>query len=207
MIVVVLIEERHGRERWHWFPHRRDDEDWDDRKPGGCTHGIPPEVPARLDPRPVAAALRPILAGAPAAGGTVAVGSRSAVVWVDGGHEVVAHLDSLTARVLDGALFFSLDLESDQTGRAPVLVRFAVPTGTDDAGLVVATDEVAGGHPVLAARWGAAVQDAVWSGLLTLAQEHAAASGQVPAGISAVAGSLRLHLEAPVNLAAPGAGT
>ena len=203
VMVVVLIEEEHGRLKWDSLHHRHDGGDWDDRSPGGCTHGIPPEVPAKLDPRPLATALRPILAGTPADVSTAAVGTPSTVIWVDGGHEVVAHLDSLTARVLDGAVIFWMDLESDQTGRAPVLVRFAVPGGTDDAGLVVATDEVAGGHPLLAARWGAAVQDAAWSALLTLAQEHASASGQAPAGISAVAGALRLHLEAPVNLTAP----
>lgn len=200
MIVIVLIEEGHGREHWHWFHHGREGDDWDDRSPGGCTHGVPTDVPARLDPRPLATALRPILAGPAADGSSAPVGAASAVVWVDGGHEVVAHLDSLAVRVLDGAVVFSMDLESDQTGRAPVVVRFSVPSGVDDAGLVAATDEVAGGHPALAARWGTAVQDAVWSGLLTLAGEHATASGQAPVGISAVAGSLRLHLEAPVNL-------
>jgi len=94
----------------------------------------------------------------------------------------------------------SLDLEDDQTGRAPVVVRFAVSTANDEAGLIAATDEVAGGNPAFAARWGRAVQNAMWAALLGLAQEHATAHGQAPQGISAVAGAVRLHLEAPIDL-------
>jgi hypothetical protein len=200
MIAVVIVEEEHGREHWHWFGRHRRDDDWDDRSPGGCTHGLPPDVPANLDPRPLVGAMAPLLAGAPADGTTTPAGSPAAVVWVDGGDEAVAHLDSLTARILDGAVVMSLDLETDQTGRAPVVARFAVAGAQDTAGLVAATDEVAGGHPVLAARWGAAVQNAMWAALLGLAGEHAAANGLSPAGISAVAGAVRLHLEAPVDL-------
>ena len=128
------------------------------------------------------------------------------VIWVDGGDEIVAHLDSLTIRLLDGTVVMSLDLEDDATGRAPVVVRFAVSSANDAAGLVAATDEVAGGNPVFAARWGQAVQNAAWAALLGLAQEHATAHGRAPQGISAVGGALRLHLETPVDLTAPAAG-
>ncbi|MGH9056263.1 MAG: hypothetical protein ACRDYY_10460 [Acidimicrobiales bacterium] len=220
MIVVVLVEEDHARQHWrgpwHGLGHREGDHDWDDRSPGGCTHGIPPDVPATLDPRPLVTALTPILAGRPADGSTPApiAAAKAAVlnkvVWVDAGDEIVAHLDSLTVKILDGAIVMSLDLEDDATGRAPVVVRFAVSSATDQAGLIAATDEVAGGNPTFAARWGKSVQDAAWGALLGLAQEHAAAHAQAPQGISAVAGALRLHLEAPVDLtqasAAAGSG-
>jgi hypothetical protein len=199
---VVLVEAEHAAEHWHWYWRRHHDDDWDDRSPGGCTHGIAPDVRARLDPRPLATALTPILAGSPADGSVPdeAAAPPRAVVWVNGGDEVVAHLDSLIIKILDGAVVMSLDLEDDLTGRAPVVVRFAVAGAQDDAGLLVATDEVAGGNPAFAARWGASVQNAGWASLLGLAREHAAARGQAPAGISAVAGALRLHLEAPIDL-------
>jgi hypothetical protein len=201
MIVVVVVEEGHGQSHWPWFRHRHDDHDWDQRSPGGPTHGIPPDVAASLAPKALAKSLAPLLQGAAANGSDVPVGSPKAVVWVDGSNEVLAHLDSLSIRVLAGAVVVSIDLESDQTGRAPVVVRFALAGASDTAGLIAATDEIAGGHPVLAARWGGAVQNAAWAALLALASQHATALGQAPAGVSAVPGSLRLHLAAPVDLA------
>jgi hypothetical protein len=213
VICVVVVEAEHAVQHWRWrliedlYHHFEDhDHDWDDRSPGGCTHGIPPDVPATLDPRPLATALTPILAGRAADGSTptpadaTPAAAPKTVIWVDGGDEIVAHLDSLSAKILDGAVVMSLDLEDDTTGRGPVVVRFAVSSATDDAGLIAATDEVAGGHPAFAARWGPAVQNAAWAALLGLAQEHATARGQAPQGISAVAGAVRLHLEAPVDL-------
>jgi len=213
VICVVVVEAEHAVQHWRWrliedlYHHFEDhDDDWDDRSPGGCTHGIPPDVPATLDPRPLATALTPILAGRAADGFTptrsvtTLAAVPKTVVWVDGGDEIVAHLDSLSAKILDGAVVMSLDLEDDTTGRAPVVVRFAVSSATDDGDLIAATDEVAGGHPAFAARWGPAVQNAAWAALLGLAQEHATARGRAPQGISAVAGAVRLHLEAPVDL-------
>jgi hypothetical protein len=152
-------------------------------------------------------ALAPILAGAAADGSSgtgtpAATTTAEAVVWVDGGSEVVEHLDSLATRILDGAVLASIDLESDQTGKAAVIVRFSVPGPGESAGLVAATDEVEGGHPVLAAQWGDAVQDAVWAALLHLTQARATARGEAPTGISAVAGALRLHVAAPVHITA-----
>jgi hypothetical protein len=207
VICVVLIDVEHAATHWRWEWLERIHEhgdDWDDRRPGGCTHGVPPDVPATLDPRPLATALAPILAGKPADGTAPVTNTGqapAAVVWVDGGDEVVAHLDSMTVKILDGAVIAAIDLEDDVHGRAPVVVRFAV-SGANDAvaGLIAATDEVPGGHPAFAARWGTAVQNAAWAALLGLAHEHAAAHNQAPAGISAVAGALRLHLEEPVDL-------
>ena len=213
MRCVVLVEAEHAvRHRWKWFEHLADrlEDDWDDRHPGGCCHGIPEGVPATLDPRPLAIALTPILAGTPADGSTSPAaggpagstgGATTAVVWVDGTDEIIAHLDSLTIKILDGAILASIDLE-DETGRYPVVVRFAVDSAQSggNAGLIAATDEVPGGHPPFAARWGDAVQNAAWAALLGLAQEHAGQTGHAPAGISAVAGAVRLHLETPVDL-------
>ena len=201
MIVVVVVEEEHGRAHWPWFGHRHDHDDWDHASPDGPTHGLPADATVRIAPNPLVKSLVPLLQGAAADGSDVAIGTPKAVVWVDGSSEVLAHLDSLAVRVLAGAVVLSIDLESDQTGRAPVVVRFALAGASEPAGLIAATDEVAGGHPVLAARWGGAVQNAAWAALLDLATRHASDLGQAPAGVSAVPGSLRVHLEAPLDLA------
>ena len=55
------------------------------------------------------------------------------------------------------------------------------------------TDEYPRGEGSLAARWGEAVQAALWSTLLGLAQDHASERGKAPSGISAATGVLTLH--------------
>ena len=115
------------------------------------------------------------------------------MVWVDHGDEVLAHLDSLAARVSGGRLLVSLDLETDQTGRTPLVVAFALGGANDPAGLVAVTEPFPRGNALLAARWGEAVQAAVWAGLLALAQDHAEERGSAPRGIAALEGSLQFH--------------
>jgi hypothetical protein len=203
MLVVIFSErgrngsdEDRGRDRDE--PEERDEEEEDERH----RRGIPDPIPSRFDPRPLAQALHPHLAGRPADGSAVPASTPSTIVWSSAGDEVIVHLDSLQVRILDGAVVASMDLESDQTGRAPVTVRFALAGQDPAAGLIATTDEVPGGHPVLAARWGTAVQEAVWASLLGLASDHAAQNGFAPHGLSAVHGALRLHMGSPFQLTA-----
>jgi hypothetical protein len=124
------------------------------------------------------------------------------VIWVDAGDEVLVHLDSVQARILEKLLLISIDLESDETGRTPLIVSFALGDATDPTGLVAATDEYPRGDGRLAARWGESVQAALWSTLLSLAQEHAVERGKAPVGMSATSGLLRLHAADPIRTAA-----
>jgi hypothetical protein len=114
------------------------------------------------------------------------------VIWIDGGDEVLVHLDSLRTTILDGMILVSLDLETDQTGRTPMVVSFAVGGTNDPAGLVAVTEEFPRGNGLLASRWGSAIQAAAWSSLLSLAAEHASERFSAPLGISAVKGALTL---------------
>ena len=154
----------------------------------------PPDV---LTEATLPAALVARLAGAPAAGadssGTTSTTATppTNVIWVEAGDEALVHLDSTRAKILDRLLLVSVDLETDQTGRATLVVSLAVGGDGDLAGLVATTDELPRGNGLLAARWGHILQDAVWSALLAIAQDLARAHGGVPIGISAVPGLLK----------------
>ena len=136
----------------------------------------------------------------PSSVGGVPSGPASRVVWVDGGDEALVHLDSLTTKIVGSTLVVSLDLETDQTGRAPVIVRFALGDGSDPAGLVAATDEVAGGHPLLVSRWGEAVTAAAWSALAGLGADHAGQRGGVAGHLTIDSGHLVLRARTPIML-------
>ena len=111
----------------------------------------------------------------------------------------MAHLDSIQVRILDRIVLISIDLESDQTGRTPLIVSFALGNASDRAGLVAVTDEYPRGDGSLASRWGESVQAALWTTLLGIAQDHAVERGKAPAGISASAGVLTLHAGPPLG--------
>jgi hypothetical protein len=154
-------------------------------------------VPDSIAGASLADLLRPRLtaATAPAAGATgapAATASPSSVVWVDGGDEVLVHLDSLTTQVVGSTALVSLDLETDQTGRTPLVVAFAM-SADGTAGLVAATDQLPRGNGVLAARWGAAVREAAWSALLALANDHASERSLAPRGLAIANGQLQLE--------------
>jgi hypothetical protein len=112
------------------------------------------------------------------------------VVWVDGEDEALVHLDSLTVRTVGTTLVMSIELETDETGRAPVIVRFAMGGPDDPGGLHVATDEVPHGPPALVSRWGQSVQAALWGSVVGLAMQHADQRGARLAAIGVERGSL-----------------
>jgi hypothetical protein len=169
-------------------------------------------IPSRLDEQSLPAYLGVRLQGAPSSVDVTALpagpssvagvpsGPLSRVVWVDGGDEALVHLDSLTTKIVGATLVVSVDLETDQTGRAPVTVRFALGDGSDPAGLIAATDEVAGGHPLLVSRWGEAVTAAAWSALVGLGVDHADQRGGVAGHLTIDSGHLVLRARTPVTL-------
>ena len=141
-------------------------------------------VPERLTPRDLSALIARRLA--------LAATDSKRVVWTDRGDEVLVHLDSVQVQIAGGALLIAVELETDQTGRQPLVVALALGGEKDRAGLIAATDALPRGHGALAARWGVALQDAVWTVLLELAQAHAAASGAVPRGFVLAPDALHL---------------
>jgi hypothetical protein len=169
-------------------------------------------IPSRLDEQSLPAYLGVRLQGTPSSADVTAVpagpssvagvpsGPPSRVVWVDGGDEALVYLDSLTTKIVGSTLVLSLDLETDQTGRAPVIVRFALGDASDPAGLIAATDEVAGGHPLLVSRWGEAVTAAAWSALVGLGADHASQRGGVAGHLTIDSGHLVLRARTPITL-------
>jgi hypothetical protein len=159
--------------------------------------GPPPfKVPDKLDETSLGSMLKVRLAGSPADGSRSAPSQSRQVVWIDGGDEVLVHLDSIQTRIADGMLLVSIDFESDQTKRTPLVISLALGNTDDPAGLVAATDLLPRGNGLLASRWGRAAQDAVWASLLELAADHAMERGLSPATIAAAAGNL--HFKAAV---------
>jgi len=121
------------------------------------------------------------------------------VVWVERGDEVLVHPESVKVAIAGGALLVSVDLETDQTGRQPLIVTLSLGADGDGAGLVAVTDALPRGNAVLAARWGAALQTAVWSALLALARQHAAERATFPRGLALTKEGLHLVAGPPVS--------
>jgi len=151
-----------------------------------------------LNERALAAAIAGRLGGDRAADGSLTAKAAAAaavteVIWVDRGDEVLVHLDSVRVEIADRLLLISVELETDQTGRTPLVVAYALGDATDPAGLVVVTDDLPRGNGVLASRWGKILQEAVWASILAAATDQAQRAGKVAVGLSATAGFLRLH--------------
>jgi hypothetical protein len=164
----------------------------------------PFKVSDTFDEKGLTSTLNLRLAGVPADGSAPTVGAApQKVIWVDHGDEVLVHLDSMQTRILDRTLLVSIDLETDQTGRTPLVVAFALGNTNDPAGLVAVTDELPRGNGVLASRWGRVVQDAIWASMLGLAGDHASERDAAPLAITLSPGSLHLHAAPAASVAAP----
>jgi hypothetical protein len=118
-------------------------------------------------------------------------GTSDAVVWVKNGDEAVVHLDSITVSLTLGVMSVSVDLETDQTGRAAQEVIIGLAHPAAPASLEAVTTEAPSGNVLLASRWGRTLQDAVWSAVLALADEQAGNGATV--GIAAGDGALVVH--------------
>ena len=172
----------------------------------------PLKYPPRYDEKLLGVELATRIAGRPADGSTAPVigpARATKVIWVDAGDEVLVHLDSLRVALRNRLIAVSIDLESDQTGRTPLVCTFALGDQADPAGLFAATDELPRGNGLLASRWGAAVQAAVWNSLLSLVKDHAAERNLAPLGLTAVDGALALRAGDPISAppAVPGTTT
>jgi hypothetical protein len=169
----------------------------------------PLKYPPRYDETSLGVELSTRIAGRPADGSTPIAGAARAakVIWVDAGDEVLVHLDSLRVALRNRLVVVSIDLECDQTGRTPLVCTFALGDSTDPAGLFAVTNELPRGNGLLAARWGAAVQAAVWNSLLGLVTDHAGERNLAPLGLLAVDGALSLRAGDPILAPPPVAGT
>lgn len=120
-------------------------------------------------------------------------GRARSILWSDFGDEVLVHIDSVQLRFVKRFAVVRVDLETEQTGRAPLIVTLALGSTQDGAGLVAATDALPRGNAMLASRWGRVLQETVWSGLLDLARQHASERGKVPLAMHVLDGHLRFN--------------
>lgn len=173
---------------------------------------VPPAVPlapaaSQVNESELTTELRQRLAGSPLdtvtepdVGGLGAPPDR--VIWVENGHELLVHLDSLVARVRPGLVLVSLDVEADQSGRTTVVVPFAVSESKGDEGnLIAVTEEYPRGDPAVVSHWGVTIQEGLWAALLGIVAGAADQRGHLPTAIAAAEGVLHLR-SAPVSAAA-----
>ena len=160
----------------------------------------PLRTPDSFDASTLAKELALRMTGSPADGSVSAALTSRAIIWVDAGSEVLVHLDSIQVRLLNGTLLVSIDLETDQTGRSPLIVALAISADPKDpAGLIATTDEYPRGHGQLASRWGRPLQAAVWASLLSIAQDHAAERSGAPQSITITPHGLTLQAGPPLS--------
>jgi hypothetical protein len=164
---------------------------------------VPGQNLVQIEERSLAAALARHLAGAPAAVGPDVPGrdgdaAPARVVWVDEGDEALVHLDATAVRLVDAAVLVQVELETDQTGRAPLVVALAVGGG-DDMDLLATTEARARGPEALVSRWGRISQDAVWASLLAMADERTPERGLAAVGIGVMDGTLAIAYGAPLR--------
>jgi hypothetical protein len=151
-----------------------------------------------LEEATLAAEIGRRLSGVPADGSASTTGTdrpSTHCVWTDRGDDVLVYLDSVRVKLLDRMLHVSIDLETDQTGRTPLVCSFALGGPDNLAGLVAVTDELPRGNGLLASRWGESVQLAMWNALLGIISGFAKQSNLSPAGFVAVAGALVLRAD------------
>ena len=160
--------------------------------------GEPPrQVPDRIEPAALAPLLGVRIAGTAASVAEPGGGSHAdRVVWVDGGDEVIVHLDSLKTAVASNVLLVAIDLETDETGRQTLVVPLAPGTSPDDEMMLV-TEDLPRGHGELAARWGRILQDAIYAALQDLAQAHADERLTAAKALVIADGALAFRAESP----------
>lgn len=132
--------------------------------------------------------------------GDVSPARDRTVVWDDAGDQALVHLDSVVVKLVANSVIVSVDLETEQTGRAPLIVVLAFGTEQDPAGLVATTDALARGNMLLAARWGRVLQETIWAALMGFARAHADERGKVPLSLHIVKGRVRFNAGEPVVL-------
>jgi hypothetical protein len=165
---------------------------------------VPPAVPDQFVPAQLASTLAVHFAGTPADGSRALSNSPSGpVVWVDRGDEVLVHLESMQVLIQGTSILISVDLETDQTGRQPLVVVFSLGGGGDTAGLMATTDELPRGNALLAARWGRQLQQALWASFINVSQTHASERRLAPLGFAIKGNTLNFQAGAPLVAIAP----
>lgn len=96
--------------------------------------------------------------------------AQDIVVWQDGADSVAALVGRAQLRLTSGWLLCQLPLDSSETGLGQVgAIFFLGRVGQGDGPRASFTLDP-GSHPVLAARWGDALRNAVWNAVLDIVE-------------------------------------
>jgi hypothetical protein len=101
--------------------------------------------------------------------------ATDALVWTDGDSEVVVYPSQSKVVLQPGLILVEVRLAADQSGTTPVALVIPISVGqsAEDAALIGVTEDVPRGNALLASRWGAVVQNAVWHALVQVGEEKA----------------------------------
>lgn len=90
------------------------------------------------------------------------------VLWQEGGNRVLIYIDTLAAKLLNGWLVCTLELQSDQTGRQSIqFVFFLGVSGSGDGAQAACTINAATTQAAqLASVWGSHLQRVLWDSVL-----------------------------------------
>ena len=114
-----------------------------------------------------------------------------AVVWAQGGCEVIVHLEGLSVACEAGLIDVTVELQTRESGRHPLVVSLATADPEQAPSMLALADPRPHGHPGLAARWGGILQDAIWGAVVELADER---TGELPlGGVTVASGGLEAH--------------
>jgi hypothetical protein len=92
------------------------------------------------------------------------------VVWQHLDATLVFYPDQFVVHTRLGLLVMELTLATDQTGADKLIIPYALGKNLGQAALFAVTPHAPTGHPLLVARWGRIVQQALWQTLLQVGQ-------------------------------------
>jgi hypothetical protein len=124
------------------------------------------------------------------------------VIWEDRGSQILLYVGKLQVRLADGVLVVAVDVETTESGRTTLIVRYVFGSATGAAGLVASSDAVVHGDPLVAARWGSLLRDVIWAAIVRLSEAHATERGRQPQSIAIRRGQLEFAARAPASLRA-----
>ena len=125
--------------------------------------------------------------------------NKGAVVWVNGGCELLVITGKVQARLDDGLILISVPVSCDQAASSTIQVPFAVGGKDSPAGMICATEDRPRGPAAIVDVWGDALIAFAWRILLRVTTRAAAQSGVdqdgaglIPVSITAAKDSLAL---------------
>jgi hypothetical protein len=138
----------------------------------------PGEVAAGIRIDSAAAQTRLQRTFASAAAGTAGASDPAAdVVWVVGDNELLVRPSKTRVVFRPGFVLVGIGVRTEQTGDVEIVVPFAVGSADDPLGVVMATESVPRGAPVIVETWGDALIAAAWDAVLRVSADAAAAAG------------------------------